>query len=311
MTAIPDRLFDKIAIDQVTECKTSNLGNKHILTIIDHLMGWIEAFLIPDKSADTIVSTVINQYFPVHMCPRYILSDNGMEFKNNIMDQVMKRLGIDRIFSTPYHSQSNGKIEVFQKYLKPTLKKLYEKDPSNWDKYINQVLASYRVTPNLFTAETPFFLVYGRDPNLPLHQILELMQHFLGDPDHGMLNLEAHRLALAIVKKTLDENCFRTALKTMDTQPPTFKIGDRVYFKNKQPGKWDLKWRPGYRIVQIECDGHFLHIENQTTGKLHSCNVKDVVLEPPVEFWNIDTQFGRCGKYVNHPANLPTIKLND
>ena len=105
----------------------------------------------------------------------------------------------------------------------------------------------------------------------------------------GILNLEAHRLALAIAKKTLDENCFRTAQKTTDRQPPSFKTGDRVYFKNKQPTKWDLKWIPGYRIVQIECNGHFLHIENQATRKVQSCNVKDVVLEPPIEFWNIDT----------------------
>ena len=107
-------------------------------------------------------------------------------------------------------------MEVFQKYLKPTLKKLCEKDPSNWDKYLNQDLASYRVTPNVATAETPFFLVYGRDPNLPLHQLLEPMQHFLGDPDSGMLNIEVHRLALAIAKKTLDENRFKTVQKTMD-----------------------------------------------------------------------------------------------
>ena len=65
-----------------------------------------------------------------------------------------------------------------------------------------------------------------------------------------MINLEDHRLALAITKKILYENCFKTAQKTIDRQPPSFKIGDRVYFKNKQPGKWDLKWRPGYRIVQ-------------------------------------------------------------
>ena len=69
MTEIPDRPFDKIAIDLVIECETSNSGNKHILTIIDHLMGWPEAFPIPDKSADTIVSTFINQYLPVPMCP--------------------------------------------------------------------------------------------------------------------------------------------------------------------------------------------------------------------------------------------------
>ena len=71
------------------------------------------------------------------------------------MDQVLKQLGIERIFSTPYHPQSNGKLEVYHKYLKPTLKRLCEKDLSNWDKYINQVLTSYRVTPNFATAEIP------------------------------------------------------------------------------------------------------------------------------------------------------------
>ena len=59
-----------------------------------------------------------------------------------------------------------------------------------------------------------------------------------------MLNLEAHRLALAIAKKMLDKNHFKAALRTIDMTPPSFKIGDRVYFKNKQPGKWDLKWKP-------------------------------------------------------------------
>ena len=122
MTEISECLFNKIAMDLVTECKTSSSGNGHILTIIDHLTGWPEAFPIPDKSANTIVSTFINQYFPVHMCPRYILLDNGTEFKSHLMNQVLQQLGIDHIFSTPYHAQSNGKLEVFHKYLKPTLK---------------------------------------------------------------------------------------------------------------------------------------------------------------------------------------------
>ena len=308
---IPVRPFNKIAIDLVTECETSTSGNKHILTIIDHLTGWPEAFPIPDKSSDTVVSTFINEYLPVHMCPQYILLDNGMEFENNLMNQVLQQLGIDRIFSAPYHPQNNGKLEVLHKYLKPTLKKLCEKDPTNWDKYLNQVLASYRIMPNLAMTESPFFLVYGRDPNLPLHQLLEPMQHFLGDLDSGMLNLETHRLALAIAKKTLDENWFTASQKMMARDKPDFQVGDGVYFKHKQPGKWDLKWRPGYRIVCIEHDGHFIHIKNQATGKIWSCNVTDIILEPPIEFWNVDTQFSRAWIYVNHPPNLPMIKLTD
>ena len=124
MTEIPEQPFNKIAIFLDTEGETSTSGNKHILTIIDHFTGWLEAFPILDKSADTIVSTFINQNLPVHICPRYILLDNGTEFKNHLMDQVLQQLGIDHILSASYHHQNNGKLEVCQKYLKPTLKKL-------------------------------------------------------------------------------------------------------------------------------------------------------------------------------------------
>ena len=63
-----------------------------------------------------------------------------------------------------------------------------------------------------------------------------------------------------------------------------------------------MNWRARYRIVHIEHDGHYLYIENQARGKTQSCNVKDVVHEPTVELWNVDTQFGRGGKFINHPS---------
>ena len=167
-------------------------------------------------------------------------------------------------------------------------------DQDNWDDYIEQVLGTYRGVPNLTTGESPFFLVYGRDGN----QLLQPLTRFLGNPDSRLLCLDQHRLSLSIAKKYLDDHRFLTAEKMTDRAEPGFKVGDRVYFKNKTPGKWDLKWRAGYRIV-------YLHIENQATGKIRSCNIKDIVLEPVHELWNVNPEFGRASKFINHPNNLP------
>ena len=163
MTEIPDRPFDKIAIDLVTECETSTSGNKHILTIIDHLTGWPEAFPIPEKSTDTIVSTFINEYLPVHMCPWYILLDNRMEFKNNLMDQFLQQPGIDSIFSAPYHPQSNGKLEVFHIYLKPGTCQL--QDNSKFSNCRNTILLSIWQRPQ--PPPTPTARTHATFPERP------------------------------------------------------------------------------------------------------------------------------------------------
>ena len=68
------------------------------------------------------------------------------------------------------------------------------------------------------------------------------MQCFLEDPDSGEIKSGTHRLALAIAKKTLDKNRFTASQKTLARDKPAFQTRDCVYFKNKQPGKWDLKW---------------------------------------------------------------------
>ena len=305
MMEIPDQPFDKIAMDLVTDFTESNKRNNCILTITDLLTGWLEAIPILNKSADTITKAFIRHYLPRHLCPQFILLDNGTELKNQTFNRVTKPLGIKRIFSAPYHPQCNGKLETFHKFLKSTLKKMCAEDQDNWDDYIEQVLGTYREIPNLTTGESPFFSVYRRDGNQPPHQLLQPLTRFLGDPELGLLCLNQHRLSLSIAKKYLDNHRFLTAEKMTDRAEPGFKVGDSVYFKNKTPGKWDLKWRAGYRIIPIECKGHYLHIENQVTGKIRSCNVKDVVLEPISELWNVNPEFGRASKFINHLNNLP------
>ena len=98
----------------------------------------------------------------------------------------------------------------------------------NLDKYINQILMSYCVTSHPATAETLFFQVYGRDPYLPLQQLLEPLQQFLGDPESRCLDLKSHCLVLVIAKKTLDVNRFNHAQMTTDCTPPNFKVADKV-----------------------------------------------------------------------------------
>ena len=108
MTDLPDRSFDKMAMDLVTDLNVSTSGNQNILIIIDHLTGWPEDFPIPKKKADSIDCVYINDYLPINMCSHLIMSNIGTEFKNQLMDNVLQQLGIDHIFSSPYHPQSNG-----------------------------------------------------------------------------------------------------------------------------------------------------------------------------------------------------------
>ena len=70
--------------------------------------------------------------------------------------------------------------------------------------------------------------------------------------------------------------------KTTDRSEPGFKVGDRVYFKNKTPGKWDLKWRAGYRIVQIEHEGHYLHIKTKLQEKSDPAMLRTLSLNQSV-----------------------------
>ena len=67
------------------------------------------------------------------------------------------------------------------------------------------------------------------------------MQHFLGDPDLGRLHLETHRLALAIAKKTLDENRLTATQKTLSRDNPAFQVGDHV-------SQEQTTWKMGFKV---------------------------------------------------------------
>ena len=110
-------------------------------------------------------------------------------------------------------------------------------DQDNWDNYVEQVLGTYRGVLNLTTGESPFFLVYGKDGNQPLHQLLQPLTRFLGDPDSGLLCLNQHRLSLSIAKKYLYDHRFLTAEK-MTEQNQDSKLEIEYTSRTKPQDNW-------------------------------------------------------------------------
>ena len=126
------------------------------------------------------------------------------------------------------------------------MKKTYLTGTNIWTKFLPVI-----VIPNVATAETQFFLVYGREPESTSTSTIRTHAMFLGDPDSGMLNLEMHRLALAIAKKTLDENWFKVAQKTMDHTPPSFKIGEGFTSRTNSPANGTLNGGQGIELSTL------------------------------------------------------------
>ena len=55
------------------------------------------------------------------------------------------------------------------------LAKSVEKNGKEWDKYLPYVLFAYRSRLQQSTRESPFYLLYGRDPRLPTDEVLNIL----------------------------------------------------------------------------------------------------------------------------------------
>ena len=101
-----------------------------------------------------------------------MLSDNGTEFKNKMFEQISKELGLEyMLYTPPYHPASNGRIKGFHAFLKACITK-HVTPQLEWNVLIPLACAAYNFIPNEHSKESPFFLMFGRDPVLPLSTLL-------------------------------------------------------------------------------------------------------------------------------------------
>ena len=92
-------------------------------------------------------------------------------------------------YTPPYHPASNGRMEGFHAFLKACIAK-HVAPQLEWDVLIPLACAAYKFIPNEHSKESPFFLIFGRDPILPLNTLLGSKMRYLGN-DINILSLEA------------------------------------------------------------------------------------------------------------------------
>src|ERR671929_1351041 len=159
------RPFYQIGIDFVGPLPRTRRGKKYIIVAMDYLTKWPEARAVSEATADATAQFLYEQIICQHGCPQIILSDRGTHFNNNTIKALIKKFQVNHLLSTPYHPQTNGLVERFNRTLCESLARLSLKN-HDWDLYIAPTLFAYQTTKHATTKIEPFFLVYGRTARL-------------------------------------------------------------------------------------------------------------------------------------------------
>ena len=109
--------FSRILIDCVNPLPKTKKGNQYWLTIMCASRRFPEA--VPSRNITTkTVVKALTKFFTLVGLPKFIQSDQGLNFMSGIFQQVMHELQIKQYKSTAYHPESQGALERFHQTLK-------------------------------------------------------------------------------------------------------------------------------------------------------------------------------------------------
>jgi hypothetical protein len=225
--------------------------------------GYPEAFAAPDKSTNTIIDLLLNEIYPRYGCPLQIIHDRGSEFTSSAFKEVLKELNIDNVSCTAYHPESNAKQERMHRVLHDILAKRVQGNTREWDIHLNMSLAGIRHNVSSSSKFSPFYLVYNRDPILPIDNLLRPRAKYHGEEYHKIALQEQHKsflLAYKHLKHSKRKHKQQFDKKAKDIK---FQINDPVYYKNFQrKNKLEDRWKSHYRIMEQKGPVTYL-IKNQ------------------------------------------------
>lgn len=167
-----DTPFSRIAMDIVGPLERSSGGHKYILVVCDYATRYPEAFPLRKIKARQIVSCLVQLFSRVGI-PKEIITDQGTNFTSSFLKDVYSLLGIQGVRTSPYHPQTDGLVERFNKTLKSMLRKFVNDSGSDWDQWLPFLLFAYREVPQASTGFSPFQLLYGHPVRGPMDVLKE------------------------------------------------------------------------------------------------------------------------------------------
>ena len=258
--------FDRIGIDIVGPLPKTDNDKRYIVTAIDYLTKWTEAKALYKATADEVATFIYEDIICRHGCPKIILSDRGSHFVAKIIHLLCDKFRIKHQLSTPYHPQTNGAVERFNRTLCESLAKIAEKD-NQWDIHIPAALFAYRTNKHNTTKMTPFKLMYGREATLPVDD-LKISQIDIDNTKDLMNRIYDTTNILEDIRKEALNNIELSQIKQKERfdaklkKPKLFKIGDKVLLKDSAKekqwsGKLDPKWKGPYYIHEVIGQGAY------------------------------------------------------
>ncbi|KAI4293155.1 hypothetical protein PAPHI01_2429 [Pancytospora philotis] len=250
LPAGPNELWEVDIIGYLEETKH---GNKFIFVAIDHYTKWVEAAPIKTKDKESIARLVQQLIIDKHGSPQRILTDNGLEFDNNVLANVLNIHGIQHDFCSPGHHETVGAVERVNQTLFNKIKKLCNFGHKSWDLYVKAAAKGVNLSFNRAIGTCPAILKYGILPNLTI------------DAVHGKLDLGVD---LEKVTRNLRQHGdhYREShiQKGKIPQASLIQIGDQVLIFKQQLGKkLANNWIRGFKVVGLVEPDAFI-VENST-----------------------------------------------
>ena len=188
--------------------------------------------------------------------PNTVLSDNGPNFVSKVTKDLMSFLQINKLVTTPYHPQANGKIENRHKLFSNILG-IYTKgdDRRDWHETLPYLTNVINTAFSPVIRDNPFYILFGRDFRIPYNEIKESRQYYNDSEDYKQEFINRMRKTYKLVKQEIEKSKIKQEAKNIQNVKGelNFQIGDCVYLKNENKAdgkKLSDRYSGPYRIIK-------------------------------------------------------------